>query len=99
MGVKPNDIRIGDLVAYRIGEKDLSTPMTVVGIFSCKSDLDKATVYLDFEWNEKSAGSALCTFERVYFDETLRHTFTKRLMVIKYQSSSTEGSVYSDFTK
>lgn len=50
--VKPNDIRIGDLVAYRIGEKNLSTPMTVVGIFSCKSDLDKATVYLDFEGND-----------------------------------------------
>lgn len=26
--------------------------MTVVGIFSCKSDLDKATVYLDFEGND-----------------------------------------------
>lgn len=50
--MKPNDIRIGDLVAYRIGEKDLSTPMTVVGIVSCKYDLDKATVYLDFEEND-----------------------------------------------
>ena len=45
---------------------------------------------------ENSRGKAFRTFERVYFDETLRHTFTSWFNVIMYQSSK---SFSTDLTK